>query len=205
MATPYPIEPPSLSPRERLLRLGARSLQDWELITLITGASREVARQVSLEALPQLRVKGLGPARAAALEAAVELGRRLNRPGGPPVTSPEEAFAQVHDMAELPKEHFRALYLDSRRRLMAAETVSVGTLTASLVHPREVFQPAIARSAAAVVVAHNHPSGDPEPSFEDLALTRRLRQSGEILGIDLLDHLVVGRSGWVSLKELGHL
>lgn len=123
----------------------------------------------------------------------------------PSVASPEEAYALVADMGALRKEHFRALYLDARRRLLLSETVSIGTLTSSLMHPREVFHPAVSCCAAAVVVAHNHPSGDPEPSPEDLALTRRLRQAGEILGIEVLDHIVVGRARYVSLKQRGVL
>ncbi len=104
-------------------------------------------------------------------------------------------------MQDLEREHFQALYLDSRRRLIRSETISVGTLDASLVHPREVFRPAIRHSAAAVLVAHNHPSGDPEPSAEDMALTSRLDRAGRLLGLPLIDHLVLGKGEWVSLRE----
>lgn len=205
-------------PRARLLRQGPDSLTDSELVAVVLGGTGRAAQQVAdrlaepgaaqlaltpLEEL--LRTRGLGPARAASLVAAFELGRRATAPTGPSVASPEEAYWLLHDMVDLRKEHFRALYLDARRRLLQSETVSIGTLTSSLVHPREVFQPAITHSAAAVVVAHNHPSGDPEPSPEDLALTRRLRQAGEILGIEVLDHLVIGNRRFVSLKERGVL
>ena len=207
-------------PRDRLLNHGPEGLSDSELVALLlgTGPAGPEALQVadglagpgaalltSAPARHLLRTRRVGPARAAALAAAFELGRRAAVASGPSVASPEEAWSLVSDMADLRKEHFRALYLDARRRLVKTETVSIGTLTSSLVHPREVFQPAVAHSAAAVVVAHNHPSGDPEPSPEDLALTRRLRQAGEILGIEVLDHVVVGRGRFVSLKARGVL
>ncbi len=210
-------------PRERILRQGPEGLTDPELVAVLLGTGKheksgrsvlQVAENLAGEGAARLactplkdllRTRGVGPARAAALAAAFELGRRATAAPGPSVASPEEAWCLLADMGSLRKEHFRALYLDARRRLLRTETVSIGTLTSSLVHPREVFQPAVAHSAAAVVVAHNHPSGDPEPSPEDLALTRRLRQSGEILGIEVLDHLVVGRGRFVSLKQRGVL
>lgn len=207
-------------PREKLRRCGPSSLSDTELVAVLVGAGlpgegalglagRLVGggvRRLSTASLEELcRIRGMGPARAAVLLAAAELGRRLAAPTGPAVSSPEDARAFFAGMERLRKEHFRALYLDVRRRLLRVETVSIGTLTSSLVHPREVFSPAVEASAAAVVVGHNHPSGDPEPSPEDLALTRRLRQSGEILGIELLDHLILGRGRYVSLKERGLL
>jgi DNA repair protein RadC len=192
--------------------VGASQLEDWELVALLLGCQRsDLPRELIEHDLARLDLEtlrampGVGPARASVVIAALELGRRVTRPGGPSVSTPEEAYRLLHDMGGLRKEHFRALYLDSRRRLVATETVSVGTLTASLVHPREVYQPAIERSANSVLVAHNHPSGDPEPSAEDVALTRRLRQAGDILGIELTDHLIIGRGCYVSLKELGYL
>lgn len=203
-------------PRERLLKEGGRALSELELVAVLLGSGTagrgvfEVAAELVEQgplamATPEqlCRTPGVGPARAACLLAGVELGRRLVMPGGPLLESPEDAFRLLSDMAELDREHFRAIYLDARRRMLACETVSVGTLTASLVHPREVFRPALERSAVSLVVAHNHPSGDPTPSAEDAALTRRLRRAGDILGIELLDHLVIGRWGYVSLKELG--
>lgn len=207
-------------PREKLLRQGPETLTDAELLAALLGtgssarpvltlaatlAEPGVARLARTPPADLQRTPGMGPARAAALAAAFELGRRAATPPGPSVASPEEAYGLVADMGALRKEHFRALYVDARRRLLHTETVSIGTLTSSLVHPREVFHPAVGCCAAAVVVAHNHPSGDPEPSPEDLALTRRLRQAGEILGIEVLDHLVVGRARYVSLKQRGVL
>lgn len=207
-------------PREKLCASGPGALSEAELLAVLLGSglpgedALSLARRLAGLGLERLatasvadlcRQRGLGRARAALILAALELGRRACQPAGPPVSSPEEAYALLADMAELRKEHFQALYLDSRRRLMRREVISIGTLTSSLVHPREVFQPAVERSAAALVVGHNHPSGDPEPSPEDLALTRRLRQAGEILGIELLDHLVIGRGRYVSLKQRGVL
>lgn len=111
----------------------------------------------------------------------------------------------LHDVREKPQEHFIVLYLDARDRLIHRETVSIGTLTASLVHPREVFAPAIERRAAGVIVAHNHPSGDPAPSPEDRSATRRLSSVGRLLGIGLLDHVVVARRGYFSFRGEGLL
>lgn len=148
---------------------------------------------------------GLGRDQAARLEAAFELGRcveRCQRVLADPIRTP----AQVHqllasELRGLDQEVFQALVLDSKHRLVESVPITRGTLTASLVHPREVFRPAIRLSAAALVVAHNHPSGDPEPSAEDLAVTRRLLEAGRLLGIDLVDHVVIGDGSWVSIRE----
>jgi DNA repair protein RadC len=146
-------------------------------------------------------LKGLGLAKASALLAGLELGRRMSVCRGRPILQPDDALPHLLWMQDLHKEHFHALYLDTRRQLIASETISVGTLDSSLVHPREVFRPALLHCASAVLVAHNHPSGDPEPSAEDLALTRRLDKAATLLGLSLLDHLVVARRGFVSLRE----
>lgn len=139
------------------------------------------------------------------LSAAVEIGRRALAPGGPVLTRPEDVFEWCADMRCADRERFVGLYLDARHRVVRRHTVSVGTLTASLVHPREVFGPAIRARAAALVVVHNHPSGDPEPSPEDCALTERLKDGAKLLGVDLLDHVVVARGGFVSFRERGAL
>lgn len=131
-----------------------------------------------------------------------ELGRRTRRPAALPLTDADVVYPLLRDMGQLRQEHVRGLYLDARRCLIQQETIAIGTLTNSLVHPREVFRPALACTAAAVILAHNHPSGDPKPSAEDLALTRRLRQAGEILGIELVDHLIIGATDYVSLRKL---
>lgn len=122
------------------------------------------------------------------------------------ISSPYEAHALLRELLDdADREHFLVIMLDNRHTVIGINTVSVGTLNASLVHPREVFKPVILANAAAVLLAHNHPSGDPSPSAEDLALTARLKQSGELLGIAILDHLIIGEGTCISLKERGQL
>ncbi len=205
-------------PRERLLREGPSALSDGELIALVLGGGhrdmsaleigRALARHAPAElavwpAARWLRVAGIGLARAGALAAAFELGRRAGcRPrAGSPIRGPEDVLAQVHDLATARKEHFVTLLLNARHEMQRRETVSIGSLNASIVHPREVFQPAILHSAASIVLVHNHPSGDPEPSEEDLSITRRLVQVGDLVGIAVLDHVIVGTRGVVSLRS----
>ena len=206
-------------PRERLSRVGAASLKDDELVAVLLGRgcrgkdALEVARDVlarfpdgglaraDLSGLKGIR--GLGRAKAAAIVAAVELAERL-KPGPalqPVLDSPRKVLDQVAFLHGKKQEHFTALYVDARNRLLTKETVSVGTLTASLVHPREVFAPALSHRAAAAVVVHNHPSGDPSPSSEDREVTRRLVRAGALLGVEILDHLVVADGGYFSFKE----
>jgi DNA repair protein RadC len=172
---------------------------------------RAALRREGLAALLR-RPPGLWPASLVSSErarsrlaAAVEIGRRALAPGGPVLTRPEDVFEWCADMRCADRERFVGLYLDARHRVVRRHTVSVGTLTASLVHPREVFGPAIRARAAALVVVHNHPSGDPEPSPEDCALTERLKEGARLLGVDLLDHVVVARGGFVSFRERGAL
>ena len=147
-------------------------------------------------------VRGIGPARAAALTAAFEIGRRAHeRPAtSEPIRSPEDVLGQVRDLTRARREHFVVLILNARHELQCREIVSIGSLNASIVHPREVFLPAILHSAASIVLVHNHPSGDPEPSEEDLSITRRLVQVGELVGIGVLDHVIVATRGIVSLR-----
>jgi DNA repair protein RadC len=136
-----------------------------------------------------------------------ELTRRSYRGKQPrPVRGPDDVVALVgRKLRDETREHFVALLLNARHECIAVETVSIGSLNASIVHPREVFRPAVTAAAASIVVAHNHPSGDPEPSEEDVAITRRLAEAGELLGIGLLDHIVVAKRGAVSLRQRGVL
>jgi DNA repair protein RadC len=211
-------------PRERLARHGASALSNRELIALLLGTGTAGAPVLSVAdglAAEGLRVlagrslgdleqrPGLGRAKAARLLAGLELGVRVasEGPSGLPVFhTPEEAGRYLLPRyGARPVETFGLLALDVRHRLRREAVLSVGSLSGSLVHPREVFGEAIAARAAAVLLFHNHPSGDPEPSAEDLALTRRLGAAGAIMGIDVLDHLVLGAGRFVSLKARGGL
>lgn len=216
----HPVE----RPRERLMALGAQALADSELVALLLRAgyagrsalelARELTRRFPRGRLALLspqalrRIKGLGLSRAAALAAAAELGRRWALEGLAGEAAFEDPARIWEDMRELRgrrQEHFVAFYLDARNRLIHRETVSIGTLTASLVHPREVFAPAVERRAAALIVSHNHPSGDPRPSRDDRQATRRIARAGRILGIRLLDHVLVTENGYFSFRREGCL
>ena len=217
--------PPDQRPRERCLRLGPEALSEAELIALLLGTGRagedvqDVARRAltafgSLDGLGRASAReiaalpGFGPARAALLQAALELGRRRAEEGafspGRKLGSHREVIAYLSPrLTRLRQETFVVLCLDNRSRLLKCETVSRGTLTSSLVHPREVFAVAIREGAAQIVVAHNHPSGDAAPSDEDLTVTKRLEEAGRLIGIPLVDHVILAREGSVSLRQLG--
>ena len=206
-------------PRERLFELGPGALSDADLVALVFGSgsggesvldvAARVTRSIHLRKLHQtavedlLAVKGMGPARAAQLLAAAEIGRRLwpDADPIPLVRGPETIFELTADIRRSNREHFVGFYLNSRNQVLRREIISIGSLNASIVHPREVFIPALAVSAASLILAHNHPSGDPSPSEEDLAITRRIAESGRLLGIELLDHVVVAREAYTSFKE----
>ncbi len=212
--------PPRRGPRERLREQGTEHLADSELLALLlrTGArgrtaqalAKDLLGEVGLHALARAlpaeleRLPGVGPAKAATLLAALELGRRLSErrlATGDAIRGPEDVFRHLHPrLRDAHHEQFHLLLLDGRHRLLRDVMASQGTLTASLVHPREVFRPALREGAAALVVAHNHPSGDPSPSAEDQEVTRRLVQAGALLGVPLLDHVVVAERGWTSLR-----
>jgi len=216
--------PPPERPRERLYECGPDALADAELLALQLGSGRrgmsavEVAHDVlatygslaeiaGREARELAQVKGVGRAKAARLAAAFELTRRLRarRPGARLLlASPAEvhsAFAPL--MEDLKHEVFRVVLLDAQNRLLRDRVISEGTLSASLVHPREVFKPAILESAASVILLHNHPSGDPTPSREDVRLTRQLVECARLLDLRIHDHVVIGHGRFVSLAEQG--
>ncbi len=169
-------------------------LGSWGLSRLAALSPRELRRET-----------GIGPSRAARLTACFEIGRRLFRDDeqAPPIRGPEDVFKAARDILSARKEHFLTFHLNARNQVIARDTVSIGSLNASIVHPREVYEPAVRNSAAALILVHNHPSGDTDPSDDDLALTRRLVQVGELLGISVLDHIIVGRRGFTSLKQQG--
>ena len=196
-----------LRPREKLQARGAAALSDYELLMAIIGSGSahadvtKIARDVrkilgekgsNLTYEDLLKIKGLGAAKATQLMASFELWRRQFEVSERPIIdSPEKAAEQFADIRDKKQEYFVCLTLDGANRLIAKRVISIGTLTASLVHPREVFAEAITDRAASIVVAHNHPSGNLEPSIADKEVTERLRQAGEILGIDLLDHILI--------------
>lgn len=211
-------------PRERLLQFGAEALSNAELLAILirTGTISESAVKLAdkvLAAAGDLRnlvdltveqletIKGIGKAKALQLKAGIELGRRLSRSGlqdMPLIKSPKDAADLVSDeLKYLQKEHFVVLFLNTKNRVIGKETLSIGSLNASIVHPREVFRSAIQRSSASIICAHNHPSGDPAPSPEDIEVTRRLRDAGQLIGITMLDHLIIADQSFVSMKELG--
>ncbi|MGI4788569.1 MAG: RadC family protein [Janthinobacterium lividum] len=211
-------------PRERLHAYGAQALTTAELIAILiqTGNAQRSAvslgefllaefgsiKGVATASLEQLAgVKGLGAAKASQIKAAIEFGNRLtlfSEEGRPSIGGPRDVSnLLMPDLRFQKKEHLMSLLLNTKNQVLAIKTVSVGDLSSSIVHPREVYKDAVIASAAAIIVAHNHPSGDPTPSAEDVAVTKRLVQSGEIMGIDLLDHIVLGDGTFVSLKERG--
>jgi DNA repair protein RadC len=209
--------------RDRLQRYGPGAWSVAELLSCVLGPGGTMAPGRVAESLlagygdlgelasatPILlaRRSGMGPARCERLLAAFELGFRAREPvarQGLVVRRPEDLHPLLRkEFRGLDRERFLALFLDSRHRVQSMETVSIGSLNASLVHPREVFKPAVALSAAAVIVAHNHPSGNARPSGDDLELTARLDRCGELLGVALLDHLVVGDTEVTSIREYG--
>lgn len=211
-------------PREKLQRLGASTLGDNELVAIVLGQGRAHAGALDLANMllagsggvdglararldDLVRVAGIGPARAAQVLAAVELGRRtLTRAvrERPQLRTPTEAAELLlPQYGNRPVEQFGVVLLDTKYRVLRTTVVSVGTLDASIVHPREVFREATAAGAAALMLFHNHPSGDPEPSVDDIRLTRRLVAAGVLMGIDVVDHLILADARYCSFKEKG--
>ncbi|MDX2140459.1 MAG: DNA repair protein RadC [Chloroflexota bacterium] len=215
--------PAEMRPRERLLHSGAASLTIIELLAVIlrTGSNGESVLHLAERVLAQigglegllninpanlLQLKGLGETKLAQLLAIGEIARRLqaHTPSErTPIHHAEDAARLLGDMAYLGQEHVRVLLLDQSRRLVAMQTVYIGTLNMSVLRVAEVFREAMVRNCPALILAHNHPSGDPSPSPEDVELTRTLIAAGRLLDIALVDHLIMGRGKWVSLRESG--
>jgi DNA repair protein RadC len=215
--------PGSERPRERLMQYGANALSNAELLAIIlrTGTTQEnvlhlaerlLAKydglsglaQASPEALQQ--IPGLGTAKATQILAALEIGRRTQLDNGeerPLISSAGDAARLVMDMGNLHQEQVRVILLDSGRRVISIPTVYMGTLNTSVLRVSEIFREAITRNSPALLLVHNHPSGDPSPSPEDIELTRTLIAAGKLLDIQMLDHIIIGRSKWLSLKEMG--
>jgi DNA repair protein RadC len=211
-------------PRERLLALGAEKVSNAELLAVIlrTGTRSDsaldlaqaiLARAGQLRELPYLTVeelmelKGVGPAKAVQVKAALELGRRMvvaSRGYNVDITSPEDVFHYMkEEMRYLEQEEFRIILLNIKNKVLGVETVFRGGLNSSIVHPREIFRLALRRSAASMILLHNHPSGDPTPSAEDISITRRLVDAAEIMGVHILDHIVMGEGRFLSFREKG--
>ncbi|AKB11929.1 DNA replication and repair protein RadC [Methanosarcina thermophila] len=210
-------------PRERLIRNGPESLSNAELLGVIlrTGSREENAvslanqilskyniKQLSLTNVSTLtQVHGVGKAKAAQIAAVFELARRLETFVEEPkrkICSPKDVYVLMYPkMREQKKEKFITLCLDTKNQVLKEEVVSIGSLNASIVHPREVFKSALMESSASVIIVHNHPSGDPSPSREDIMVTEKLVEGGKLLGIDVLDHIIIGDGRYVSLKDEG--
>ena len=211
-------------PRERLLAKGAESLTDGQLLAIVlrVGKHDKSAVEVGMDLLAHLgglqglanrsgeelcTVSGIGPAKAAQIKAAIELGKRvLSAPltEGTVITHSQTVFDHYYPhLRDLRKEIFKVILLDTKHAVIQERTISEGTLNSSLVHPREVFNEAVRASAAAVILLHNHPSGDPKPSREDRVLTTRLQEAGEILGVQVLDHVIIGDKRYVSFADEG--
>ena len=217
-------------PREKMLQHGASALSEAELLALILGSGDAASGRSALDlgrdlllrfnALRSLadascaemqRVKGIGPAKATCLKAALELAGRVRGDGRPiesltRFTSASQVFEHLNfEFRDRRKEYFMALLLDGKNRIIKRVQISEGSLNQSIVHPREVFNVAVRESAAALILLHNHPTGDPTPSPEDLEVTRRLSEAGDLMGIKVLDHIIIGEGGFYSFTERGHL
>lgn len=213
-------------PREKLVKFGPEAMSTAELLALIirTGNREDTAielankllvhagglkflQEMSIEELKE--IKGIGVAKAAQISATIHLGRRIRVANSENkeevITSPRDVANLVRaKLAFLEREHFIIVLLNTKNKVISIEEISVGSLNNSIVHPREVFKPAIRRSSAAIILAHNHPSGNPEPSSEDIDVTKRLQKAGKLVGIEVLDHLIIGNREYISLKEKGY-
>lgn len=213
-------------PRERLVADGPKYLSNAELLAILlrTGTKNHSAlslaqsilqsteglkllNEITVEEL--MRVKGIGVNKAVEIMACIELGKRISKSSQlkiQSITSPSDCVAYLSaELKHLTQEHFVVLLLDTKNYIIAKRTIFIGSLNKAIVHPREVFKEAIKRSSASVICVHNHPSGDPTPSEQDIQLTHRLYEAGELLGIKVLDHIIIGDEQFVSLKEKGYL
>lgn len=213
-------------PRERLIQYGESQLSNQEIIAILLGSGTknesvmDIANRllIHFEGLKLLddatieeitSIKGIGLAKGVTILAALELGRRIRQyvPAEEfVIRSPKDGANYVMEsMRHLNQEHLLVLFLDTKNRIIHKQTIFIGSLNASIVHPREIFREAVKRTSASIICVHNHPSGDPTPSQEDIQVTKRLVEAGKIMGIELLDHIIIGNRKYTSLKEKGYL
>ncbi len=209
-------------PRERLIKLGPKALSTGELLAIIlrTGNKKEnvlelsnrLIKEYSLQTLSRLRISrlkktlGIGETKACQLIACFELGKRraFLKNGNKAINCAKDiAEFLMPELSNLKKEHFVGLFLDSRKKIIKHETIFIGSLDSSIIHPREIFKIALEESAAAIILVHNHPSGDPDPSIEDIEVTKQIAEAGNVLGVQVLDHVIIGNNRYISLKEKG--
>jgi DNA repair protein RadC len=207
-------------PREKLLEKGAKALKDYELVAVLLGngvkgkdiikLSREIVKllkkefnTINLEKL--LKIHGLGIAKASQIISAIELSKRYLLKQSKNISSAQDIYEELKEFYNKKQEYFIAFYLDGANRICEKKIITIGTLNQSLVHPREVFAPAIEKRCASIIVSHNHPSDNLTPSKEDIFITQRLKQSGKILGIEILDHIIFSKIGFISLQQEGLL
>lgn len=207
-------------PREKLIKYGPGKLSNAELLAILlrTGTkdtnvvelSKKILNNITKKGIIDIDYKqladinGLGPAKACEVIACFELGKRLLKDKKAEIyLSPKEIWNELKDIRDNKKEHFVIFYLDTRSQEITREIISIGTLNANLIHPREVFEPAVRNLAAQIIIAHNHPSGNPEPSKEDIEVTKNLVESGKLLGIEVIDHIIVSKDTYLSFKEKG--
>ncbi len=209
-------------PREKLIQKGAQNLKDEELLAILLRTGREgknvleVAKQIlsryskkrllKLSYDDLLKIKGINSAKVCTILAATELVKRALEKGEetlPIIRSTKDVIAQAVYMRDKTREHLMAIYLNARNEMIFKKPMFIGTLNANLVHPREIFQEALKQNAASVILVHNHPSGDAEPSQDDLEITKRILEAGKIMGIDILDHVIITKNKVFSFKERG--
>lgn len=207
-------------PREKLISKGAQNLKDEELLAILLRTGREgknvleLAKQVLTKYSKKrllkmtyedlIKIKGINSAKACAILAAIELVKRALKVGEetlPKIESVKDVIAQAVYMRDKTREHLMAIYLNARNEMLYKKPMFIGTLNANLVHPREIFQEALRQNAASVILVHNHPSGDPEPSEDDLTITKRITEAGKIMGIDVLDHIIITKNKVFSFSE----
>jgi len=207
-------------PREKLIQKGTQNLKDEELLAILlrTGVEGKSAIQTAKQILNKyskkrllrlsyedlIKIKGIGPAKACTILAAIELVKRALKIGEetlPKIQSIKDVIAQFSYLREKTREHLAALYLNARNEVVFKKHIFVGTLDANIAHPREIFEQALTNHASAVILVHNHPSGDPEPSKADLEITKRILEAGKIMGIDVLDHIIITKNKVFSFKR----